>query len=333
MSCALRRCTVVLWLATILATVPCRADGLDPAQALVLFKQGRTALGNRDYEAAWTAFDESSRLDPRVGTLLNLADCEEHLGRLARAYAHWQQAIDRARLDGDKRLDFLSQRLAALDPRVPRLKITRGSATPASATIRRDQTDVGDASVGQEIPVDPGHHEIEVSADGFATKRYAVDLDEGGRASIEVELDAPAPRVVAAPAPVPREAPASATPAPFWTTQRTVALACGAVGAAGIAVGVVSGITAFAKKNDALGTAGCTSTGACESPGAVSQWSSARVQAGTAATVSTAGSIVGGVALATGAILWLTARSKHPGAGIHAGLGFGARSVELSGRW
>jgi hypothetical protein len=323
------RLVLLLGLAIALLSGSSAAQAIDAAQALTLFKQGRAALAHQDYEGAWAAFNESLRLDVRVGTLLNLADCEEHLGRLAHAYAHWQQAIDRAKVAGDDRVDFLTQRLSVLDPRVPKLTISRGPNTPVAAVIRRDQVDLSDASLGQEIPVDPGHHEVEVSADGFSTKRYAVDLGEGARQSIVVDLGAPPLPTSTSPIVAMPERPPP-TRVHAWTTRKTLAVTSGGVGVVGLGVGIASGIAALTKKNDVTRTPGCTSSGACDGPGALAQWTAARDDARTAATISTAAFIVGGATLAMGGILWSSARSA---ASARVQLGVSIRRVELQGQW
>jgi len=332
-----RLAAAVLGLALALSSNPCHAQALDAAQALTLFKQGRKALAHQDYEAARAAFAESLRLDPRIGTLWNLADCEEHLGQLALAYVHWQEAIDRARVAGDDRLDLARQRFLALDRRVPRLTITLGAKNPSNPVVRRDHVEVGAAGLGQEIPVDPGHHEVEISADGFAPQLYSVDLAEGGHESIAVELGDPLPPSpppplppveTASPSPPPKSLPETA--AEPWNTRKSLALAAAAVGVAGVGVGTLAGLTALAKRNDASTTPNCTSSGACNDPGSLAQWNASRDDARTAATISTVAFIVGGVSLATGAALWLTAKPK---AGTHVQLGVGPRALELRGEW
>ena len=56
----------------------------DTPDADTLFRQGRASAEAGDYPHACVAFTESFRLEPALGTLLNLADCEEHVGRVAK---------------------------------------------------------------------------------------------------------------------------------------------------------------------------------------------------------------------------------------------------------
>src|SRR5580704_6931738 len=67
------------------------ADAIDPAAAEVLFRQAREKIVAGDYGGACPLFKESLRLDPAPGTLLNLAECEERIGRLASAWEHFER--------------------------------------------------------------------------------------------------------------------------------------------------------------------------------------------------------------------------------------------------
>jgi hypothetical protein len=50
-----------------------------------LFKEARVLMKHDDYATARLKLEESQRLDPSPGTLLNLAICNEHLGQIATA--------------------------------------------------------------------------------------------------------------------------------------------------------------------------------------------------------------------------------------------------------
>src|SRR6478609_8008646 len=65
----------------------------------VHFRLGRDAAKRGDYELACAELTQSQLLEPAGGTLLNLGDCEEHLGHLARAWQHFVDA--RAQLPAD----------------------------------------------------------------------------------------------------------------------------------------------------------------------------------------------------------------------------------------
>lgn len=104
-------------------------------------------------------------------------------------------------------------------------------------------------------------------------------------------------------------------------TQRTVAVAVGAVGVAGLLVGSVTGILAITTHNSAVTKgkgAGCASPAdfPCEAvegstvdpADAADTWT----RATTFGNVSTVGFIVGGVAAATAIVLYVTAPKSRP---------------------
>jgi hypothetical protein len=68
-----------------LAFVATTALAADPPAAQALFERGKTLLDQRRVDDACRAFEESQRLDPGIGTLFHLADCEERRGRTATA--------------------------------------------------------------------------------------------------------------------------------------------------------------------------------------------------------------------------------------------------------
>src|SRR5882724_4149653 len=104
----------------------------DPATAEALFRQGRQAMEAKNYQEASQKFAESQRLDPAAGTLMNLATCEEKLGRLASAWQHWKEAID-ALPANDDRVVFAQSRVEELEKKLPRLQVTLQSGTDQGA--------------------------------------------------------------------------------------------------------------------------------------------------------------------------------------------------------
>ena len=106
--------------------------------------------------------------------------------------------------------------------------------------------------------------------------------------------------------------------------QKTLAIVAGGVGLASLGVGSAFGLTAMAKKADAEKV--CPHD--CADQNGVNLWGDA---AG-AGNVSTAAFVVGGVMLAAGAALWLTAGADST-RGPTAQVGIGAGSIQLRGVW
>src|SRR5438552_14501087 len=113
------------------------AEEKDPATADALFRAGREAADHGDSATACARFGESYRLDPAVGTLLNLADCEVALDRLADAWEHYRRVAD-ALDPTDERAAFVTARLGSLAPRPPKLMLSVRNGSPPSTEVARD---------------------------------------------------------------------------------------------------------------------------------------------------------------------------------------------------
>jgi tetratricopeptide (TPR) repeat protein len=99
----------------VLAATAAPADA-QPAEAEELFQEGRALVDAGQIERACNKFEASHRLDPSVGTLLNLGDCRERLGQVATAWATFLAAESLARqLGDDQRADEAARRARALD--------------------------------------------------------------------------------------------------------------------------------------------------------------------------------------------------------------------------
>jgi hypothetical protein len=327
--------TLLLGLAVVLsAAARASAQSSDPIAATELFKQARDAMAHGDNEAARLKLGESLRLDEKVGTLLNLADCEEKVGRIAAARQHVQRAIDLARAQADDRLALAQQRYVKLDARVPRLTVTLAAGASAGASVDRDGVALGPASLGAALPVEPGKHVVSVSAAGRATKAFDVTLAEGEHRAVEVApgdaADAadvlPASTAMGATA-----APGDATAAPS-SSLRTVGLITAGAGLAAVAVGSVFGLMAIAKNNDSKST--CDAGNVCDPGG-----KSLRDQALTDGNASTVAFVIGAAAFATGVVLVLAAPGGHASASQSARLEAapsvspGAAGLTFRGAW
>jgi hypothetical protein len=266
-----RTLSIVATISAMLAGAPrARADDLATAQAL--FEAARVAIAHGDYGGACPKFAESQRLDPAPGTLLNLADCEEHLGHLARAWDAWHEGI--ALLPrGDERLAPARQRAQALESRLPRLLIRLAPGVPPATKLQCDSTEIGTASLGVPLPVDPGPHLVRAAAAGFAPSTTNVTLAEGETRTIDVTLGPPLPAAPEAPPPsVSTPAPSTAPPparAVGGTRSggglRVVGWIVGGVGVAGVGVGAATGILTMSRK--ATVDVHCSAAKGCDQTG------------------------------------------------------------------
>src|ERR1700739_4895192 len=100
-----------------------RVSGAEETDAaFALFQEGRELSAKGDYAGACAKFSASLALRRKLGTVLNLGDCSEHLGRTATAHAHFMEAASIARAEGDPaRVKYANERADAVAGKVPHL--------------------------------------------------------------------------------------------------------------------------------------------------------------------------------------------------------------------
>lgn len=279
------------------------AQGQDVVGAEALFMQGRTLMQQGKYAEACPKFEASQRLDPGVGTLLNLGDCYEKNGEIAKAWARFREAAALATSAGQRdREQIARQRAAALEGKLAKLTIV----APAGIEVKVDGGRIDPAMWGTAVPVDPGEHMIEASAPG--KKPFSSRVTVASSASTRVEVPAledasPSPTPVATPTPTPTpttNVDASADRS-TGSTQRTLAIVSLGVGVVGLGVGTALGLMSSSKWDQAK--QGCTPAG-CDA-----ESRKRGEDAGTLADVSTIGFVAGGIGVAAAAVLWFTAPS------------------------
>jgi len=281
---------------------PAHADGTDAASAEALFREGRKLSDAGDIAGACAKFRESRRLDPAVGTTFNIADCEEKLGNLADAWSSFQEVMQVLPAT-DRRRGIAESRAAAIDKRLPKLRIRLEAGAPANASVERDGVELGAPSLGVELPVNPGKHEIIVRGSGRAPGRYEITLAEGQHAAVDVAPGAPEA------ATVPRDPTSSGTrdePTEDGSGKRTLGYVLGGVGVAGIVTGAVAGALVLSKKSTVDDN--CNAQKRCNQEGldAVDSGKTLKV-------VSTVGFVTGVVGLGAGAYFLFTAGPSKDG--------------------
>lgn len=192
------------FLGATLCTAVSGAQRVGESVAQALFEEARLLmLDNRTPEAC-PKFAESLRLDPALGTLLNLALCHEKQGKTATAYLEYTDAIAQAARESDtERHALAQQRISALEPRVIRLAIRTTFAPPPGIWISLDGTRLGAAALDAALPIDPGTYTIEYGAPGKSSKKVSLSVSEDElRPELALSgLDAlPTPKPIPAPA-------------------------------------------------------------------------------------------------------------------------------------
>ena len=175
---------------------------------------------------------------------------------------------------------------------------------------------------GTALSIDPGEHSFTFTHAGDPPVQKVFVIREGEKDRRErVVLGVVA--VAAVPAAVP--APAAPAPAPArssWTGRRVGGVVLAAIGLVGIGVGAGYGLAAMSRHDDAQKA--CPGS-TCPDQRGVDLWSSAH----TAGTISTVAFIAGGVALAGGAVLFLTGKPETASTQVS----FGPGAVAVKGTW
>lgn len=314
------------------------------AAAVALFDEARGLMAAGRYAEACPKLEESQRLDPGVGTLFNLSDCNEHIGRTASAWIGYREVASTSLATRQVERERVARaRAAALEPKLTRLRIlVAPNAAVPGLEVRRNGEPVGPPLWGTAVPLDPGQHVVRAAAPGRDPWATTVTLSGPG-ATLDVTVPllaaaqgldapppvpaaqlepsvppAPAPKSTAAPAlPSAAERPRADEPATPRAWQRPLGMALAGLGVVGLAVGTGIGVSAKSTFGDAAGH--CNDQGQCDGEGL-----SIRHDAVVRGNLATGVFVAGGVLAAGGVVLWLTAppgRAHAPTAGLLAGPG------------
>jgi hypothetical protein len=295
------------------AARPARADATaDKAAAEALYQLAQQLMSAGDYANACPKLDASNSLDPGVGTLLLLGDCQEKLGKLASAWAAFREAAQLAESRNDaERARLAEVRAAALKPRLVHViyRVAAGNNV-AGFELRLSGTLVSKGSWGVGLPLDPGRYDLVASAPNR----------ENWHTTLEVPTKLAGPLVVQIPVlralPVTATPPAAATPSRVagdsqssnGSAQKTWGVVVGAVGVAALIGSSVMTFLASQKNSDSKDRCDAVNPNLCD-PEGVEQ----RKDAQDLARISTFVGIGGGVLLAGGTILYLTAPRAETG--------------------
>jgi hypothetical protein len=284
---------------------PARADDVEKADKL--FAEGR-ALMDTDLHAACDKFEESLKWNSQaLGTMLNVALCDERLGRVASAAAKYADVRDRAREDSmSVHREAAEARLKEVLPRVPHVTIRLAQTLPGTRIVI-DQQVIAPGQLGQELPIDPGDHVLVVSAPDHVAYQTTVRLAEAEHREVEV----PALRTA--------------------SSRRTIGKIVAITGGATLVTGVVIGVVARGRYNDAFDKFCTSSSKECD-PEGLSETRSARTLGWVGTTIGAVGIVGAGVGL----YLWMRSPAEHR-ASAHVSLlphlDPGAPGVAVMGRF
>lgn len=266
----------------------------DPAGAEVLFQKGRLLMETGKLTEACPIFEESYRLDPAPGTLLNIAACSRLSGKTATAWGQFLEAERAFVRKGDpRRAAFAKQQAGEIEPMLAHV-IVRADKPVAGLVIRRDGTTLTAAALETKLPIDPGKHVVVAEAEGY--ERVELTFEAEARTTAEWTIPELVPVQVKASDLLPPDTNGRRD------TQRIAGFVVGGVGLSSlVAGGVFIGLTAMQSSDlEALcPTKRCTTAEGVDALAKAEQFANA----------ANGLLIAGGVLAATGLIVVLTAPS------------------------
>lgn len=200
-----------------------------------LFRSAQEASLQGDWRTACDRFEESNRLEPAPGTVMNLARCREMLGQVASAWKRYNEAAQRLP-EGDKRVRFAQGKSEELSARVPHLILLPAEGVETEVSVVVNGVEFEKATFGVPLPFDPGSLTIVVRAPGHEDNEFELILGEGQR--VEHRL-LPGPPVGGSREPGAPAALTSESAATTISPWATVSLVSGGVGIAAVIFGSV----------------------------------------------------------------------------------------------
>jgi serine/threonine-protein kinase len=273
-----------------------------PSPADVLFADGRALVDAGRYVDAIAKFTESEKLDPGVGTMLNLAYCYEQIGKTGTAWSTYRAAAAAAREQhDDDREHFAEGRAASLEASLAHLTVlVPPTGEPDDLAITVDGAVLSRDAWGLTSAVDPGAHAMHATAERRRAWDHTVEVTPGEAITVTVPvLEAEAPPVTPQP-----PAPVAPRPgAPRW--QEPVALTAGGAGVVCLGLGLAFTLSAKSRYDGSFSH--CSAHDGCDATGLA-----ARHAADSDADVATGTTIAGAALVAGGLALWLLSPRPKP---------------------
>jgi len=323
---------LVLFATTVCVLLPTEAAAQDDMQrAKELFEQGVSGMNAGEFETACPALTEAYELSKRPGPLFTSAECYAKWGKVATAQSRYRSylsvyvALDPEGKEAEEdRQTVAKEQIGALDGMVPTLTLVLAPSAPEGTVVTRDGESVPSSSLGKAQALDPGSYTVTIETPSGEIREQTVVLRVAENKKLVLELSASSggdgDDTPVEPAPADGEA------------MRTGAFVAGGIGIVGVTLGIVTGVVALAKKGDISDN--------CEGEICNQDGKDAADSAQLFGTLSTVGFIVGGVGLATGAVLFVLAPDEKPsdevGWRVGAGGAFGdasGASLTLSRAW
>lgn len=221
-----------------------RADPVEDAK--VLFGQARSARSDGHCASAITIFRQAYAVYPAgLGSIRNIAECQEILGQFASARSSWLELADALHATSDPKYQGWAQdaedAIHRLASKVAVLVVdiqSRGGPAPGNVHVTINSVALPAERLGTAVEQDPGRYVVAlVQSDGVVVLEQRLDLAEGETRRVSLEQPA-----VIEPRPPPRLVSSTSSGARLREngTQRTVAGAAIGLGAASVVGATIS---------------------------------------------------------------------------------------------
>jgi hypothetical protein len=178
------------------------------------YREGVALEAAGNWAGALTKFQAVAAVKSTPRVRFHIGLCQEKLGRWNEALGAYKMAVTEA--SRERAADVVKEAQAAaakIEGRIPRLTVRRAPGAESS-TISVDGVELGAASIGTEMPVDPGTHTIEIAVTGRAPRKITVEVKEGEHKSVDAAAPDAEPSKPASTA-------ASSAPAPAAVSSQT----------------------------------------------------------------------------------------------------------------
>jgi hypothetical protein len=333
MRASLRWAMLCLVVAATTRPPPAMAQSSDDSTrdaARSLAADGRVAYRAGDYPRAIELFHKAFALFPAPTISLYEARALARSGQLVEAAGVYTKTMgiavdDRSPEQFHRAVRDAEAELAELKPRIPRvvLDMRPPPAATADLTIILDGVTWNRELLGVEAPANPGRHRVAARTPEGDRASQVFTLAEGESKHVELVLEsAPVERAAPDPStrPIDERLPGESSP----SSRRMIGYVAIGVGAAGIGTGIVAGLLASSRYDDAESQ--CPDHRCTEGTAGGSSLAEFR----TLRTVSTVGYVMGGVGIATGVTMLLVHSKAGPrsrSASVRPWIGAGCAGV------
>jgi len=307
------------------------------AKARNLVNSGVAEFERGQFEAASSRFQEAQTLVEAPTIAVWSARTHEKLGRLVEAAKLYKLALEMQPNDlwigqvQQSAQKEAKEALAGLESRIARVRLAPDGSVGANVEVTLDKMAIPSDALNLEQQLDPGPHTIAVKRAGELVSEEALTLAEGERRLVTLKLpvEVPAPRTGVGgdkPTVAIRNLGVRPVPSPDASSKeplRTLTWVSFGVGAVGVTLGTIAGITTGRRHSD-LRDSGCNDT-TCWG----NQFDSRVDSYNRWRTVSIAGLVAGGVGVAAGVTLLLLRPEREVAPNVSLTLGSGA--VALTG--